>query len=801
MADIDKELIALKLLTAELVRLGQQKGAAADTQALVQKATVIVLKLKGSTRQTVLKVEETKQNTKEASRRLDHTYLQLQNLLYERDYFRGEVRAAEDFRSQYSAADMELIPEEQFVAQAPKELQEGQNSPHERMKQRLKHERTLRIEETKQLDAKRAHRDAKAKEAEAKHAFLDGLAQHLKAAGNEVDAACLKLGIPPATPSPQSLRTASLLPQPLFTLYWQLLSASSAFDLGLHVSITGDLDAAQKISIAGSTEKERHTEAEHGAEEGEELPEADRELPESKRRRTDAPAPRDDSPFQEHPLRVEVHLQDATQRVQQAHASFCYLPQLRIVSVHAASQADAQVLDSVLPMDTGTVWPSEASRQLLPDADDSLLEELQSKPYRWAQWLAGQDLLPVQPGGTDESHVLQQDNLAALQTYRSQERACVFVQRWRAALDAHSALQAQLQSLSQQKLPLSFPVGPFKQQPPAKIHLWQCLSAPKSAGLPAESTAPVAESATGVGESAAGAHEAAAAADVSAPDRMEVDEAAEDEEGQLPDASPERAEAAPAAALEADTQPEAVTWQHLQQEQELLQPAPANASFAKHRLVIHHAGWELDATQFVAWILELAGFESRASELLSSIPKYADIDKSVLKASVIAVHAIPTRETILCMGDDCASDHCVTRTRARWYFANSVLGLSGQAITVHATLKEAITVKAITVHATFEQEPFAQVMPVQQFSVHVPIMQVDIYTPYPVFKPKIKIHSLRATSRASASASKAPAPDTAELEHAANDEIVACVPEGAANQLLSFQVVQLMQSLGEKLPG
>lgn len=91
----------------------------------------------------------------------------------------------------------------------------------------------------KRLDAKRAHRDSIAKEADAKHAFLDGLAQQLKTAANEVDAVCLKLGIPPAMPGPQSVRLASLLPQPLFTLYWQLLSAISAFNLGLQASITG----------------------------------------------------------------------------------------------------------------------------------------------------------------------------------------------------------------------------------------------------------------------------------------------------------------------------------------------------------------------------------------------------------------------------------------------------------------------------------------------------------------------------------------------------------------------------------
>ena len=80
-----------------------------------------------------------------------------------------------------------------------------------------------------------------------KRSFLDKLAAQLRTIASGSDAACLSLGIPPATPAPQPTKLAALLPPLLFMLYWQLLSASQAFDLGLRVSIAG---AAQPLSQA-----------------------------------------------------------------------------------------------------------------------------------------------------------------------------------------------------------------------------------------------------------------------------------------------------------------------------------------------------------------------------------------------------------------------------------------------------------------------------------------------------------------------------------------------------------------------
>lgn len=79
---------------------------------------------------------------------------------------------------------------------------------------------------------------------------------------------------------------------------------------------------------------------------------------------------------------MTVHLLDATQRLQQAQVSFSYLPQLHTVCASGASKSDADILGSLVPLDLGSVWPSEAAKQLLPEDEDQVPGELQAKPYR-----------------------------------------------------------------------------------------------------------------------------------------------------------------------------------------------------------------------------------------------------------------------------------------------------------------------------------------------------------------------------------------------------------------------------------
>jgi THO complex subunit 5 len=59
--------------------------------------------------------------TEAAKAPIDHTTLQLHNLLYEKNHYVKAIKTCKDFRSKYP--DIDLVSEEAFFQDAPQELQ------------------------------------------------------------------------------------------------------------------------------------------------------------------------------------------------------------------------------------------------------------------------------------------------------------------------------------------------------------------------------------------------------------------------------------------------------------------------------------------------------------------------------------------------------------------------------------------------------------------------------------------------------------------------------------------------------
>ena len=78
-------------------------------------------------------------------------------------------------RSKFSDEDIGLIPEEEFMSSAPERFKEGCEDPHKRMLQRLDHEKYLRIEAMKAVDAEKSRRDALVAKAAAQRANIQQL--------------------------------------------------------------------------------------------------------------------------------------------------------------------------------------------------------------------------------------------------------------------------------------------------------------------------------------------------------------------------------------------------------------------------------------------------------------------------------------------------------------------------------------------------------------------------------------------------------------------------------------------------
>lgn len=89
----------------------------------------------------LLEEDRVKAETESAKAPVDFATLQLHNLLYEKNHYLKAIKACKDFRSKYP--DIELVPEEEFVRDAPDDIRGGvlsSDGAHDLMLKRLNYE-------------------------------------------------------------------------------------------------------------------------------------------------------------------------------------------------------------------------------------------------------------------------------------------------------------------------------------------------------------------------------------------------------------------------------------------------------------------------------------------------------------------------------------------------------------------------------------------------------------------------------------------------------------------------------------
>lgn len=92
-------------------------------------------------RAILIEEDRVKAETETAKAPVDFTTLQLHNLLYEKNHYLKAIKACKDFRSKHP--DIELVPEEDFFANAPIEIKGdyvSKDNPHDLMLKRLNFE-------------------------------------------------------------------------------------------------------------------------------------------------------------------------------------------------------------------------------------------------------------------------------------------------------------------------------------------------------------------------------------------------------------------------------------------------------------------------------------------------------------------------------------------------------------------------------------------------------------------------------------------------------------------------------------
>lgn len=234
---------ALRRLAEQCVssKLDAQKGT---SQGLLK-----LLELKEESRKLAFAAEDQREETSKFKTRLEHAHLQLQNLIYEKEYYEKEIHECQNFRFKHPDSAIGLVPVEQFLASAgPEVLERIGDDPHKLMLERLRDELSQRKAMVAKLEELKKAKAATRQEVDKRKRTLDDLQQQLQ--GLEETAKPLQSILAPHLSLRGFARSADLLPLPLYIVYSQLAAVREALGLPIRVAILGSSVEAESFAKA-----------------------------------------------------------------------------------------------------------------------------------------------------------------------------------------------------------------------------------------------------------------------------------------------------------------------------------------------------------------------------------------------------------------------------------------------------------------------------------------------------------------------------------------------------------------------
>ncbi|XP_058097167.1 THO complex subunit 5A [Magnolia sinica] len=465
---LEETRTSMEEIAAKMLFIKKEGRPKAELRELITQFSLLSVFLRQINRSILLEEDRVKAETERAKAPVDFTTLQLQNLMYEKNHYMKAIKACKDFKSKHP--DIELVPEEEFFNNAPEEIKGGvlaEDNAHDLMLKRLNFELFQRKELCK-LHEKLEERKRSLLEVIAnRKKFLSSLPSHLKYLKKASLPVQQQLGIQ-HTKKLKQHHSAELLPPPLYVIYSQFLAQKEAFGENIDLEILGSMKDAQAFAnqqankdtdIGTITENSRYED---------DAP--DEEEDGQRRRKRPKKVPSRESldhagVYQSHPLKIVLHVYDDeasdAKPVKLIALRFEYLLKLNVVCVGIEGSdegPESNILCNLFPDDTGVDLPHQTAKLFVGDAV-SFDERKTSRPYKWAQHLAGIDFLPeVSPLLTaSEARSSEAQKSAAIQsglsTYRQQNRVQTVVQRIRSRKKAHLALVEQLDSLTKLKWP------------------------------------------------------------------------------------------------------------------------------------------------------------------------------------------------------------------------------------------------------------------------------------------------------------------------------------------------------------
>ncbi|KAK3155378.1 hypothetical protein QOZ80_2BG0202480 [Eleusine coracana subsp. coracana] len=454
---------SIEKVAARMLAIKRDGAPKSDLRELVTQMSLLLITLRQVNREILMEEDKVKGETEAAKAPVDSTTLQLHNLLYEKNHYVKAIRACQDFQTKHPGID--LVPEEEFHHAAPADIREktlAADAAHDLMLKRLNFELVQRKEMCKLHEKLEQQRSSLLETIANQKKFLSSLPSHLKSLKKASLPVQQQLGMQ-HTKKLKQHHAAELLPAPLYIAYTQLLGQKEAFGENIEVEIAGSTKDAQifakqlaKRENAGSLSNGDNKMDDDGIDEEED---AQRRRSRSKKnavKEANNPA----VIYQLHPLRIILHVYDAensgTKRRKLITLRFEFLAKLNVVCVgiEDSEGLDNNILCNLFPDDTGLELPHQMAKVSAGEAPN--FSDKDSRPYKWAQHLAGIDFLPEVPPsvGDDSNRALSSADLSSgLALYRRQHRTQTILQRIRSRKVAQMTLTWKLDYLTKLKWP------------------------------------------------------------------------------------------------------------------------------------------------------------------------------------------------------------------------------------------------------------------------------------------------------------------------------------------------------------
>ncbi|KAK8580990.1 hypothetical protein V6N13_144044 [Hibiscus sabdariffa] len=478
-------------VVAKILSVKKENKPKSELREQVTQMFLHFVNLRQVNRSILLEEDKVKAETERAKAPVDFTTLQLHNLMYEKSHYLKAIKTCKDFKSKYP--DIELVSEEEFFRDAPEDIKGSnlsEDSSHNLTLKRLNYELFQRKELCKLLEKLEQRKKSLLETIANRKKFLSSLPSHLKSLKKASLPVQNQFGVL-HTKKLKQHHSAELLPPPLYVIYSQFMAQKEAFGEDIDLEIIGSMKDAQAFARQQANKDNGLSTSVESSRLEDDVP--DEEDDGQRRRKRPKRVPSKEAidqagVYQAHPLKVILQIYDdetsdpgSTKLIT---LKFEYMLKLNVVCVGIDGSTEGpeyNILCNLFPDDTGLDLPHQSAKLFIGDGA-SFDEKRTSRPYKWAQHLAGIDFLPeVSPlfnsHEAPNSETKSDAVISGLALYRQQNRVQTVIQRIRSRIKAELALAEQLDSLMKLKWPaLNCKSVPWALHTPlCSLHSWSSV--------------------------------------------------------------------------------------------------------------------------------------------------------------------------------------------------------------------------------------------------------------------------------------------------------------------------------------